>query len=143
MAPPGDAWSVADVVAELVASVDGLERTGERRVEYRRSGRPFLVVEGDRVRFRLRQDVARAALTTPGTERDPAGPEWIALESRRSDRFSRDRARAWFDFALRELTSEAGRADPPAGKRPDRPAGALVSAGSGRRAPARRVCRSS
>jgi hypothetical protein len=63
-------------------------------------------VTTDRVSFRLRKDVARAGLTTPGTSPDPAGVEWIALESDRSDRFSLDRARAWFEFALRQADTE-------------------------------------
>jgi hypothetical protein len=87
---------------------EGLQRSqqADGRIEYRRSRRPVLSVGTDRVSFRLRKDIARAGLTTPGTSPDPAGPEWIGLESDRSDRFSLDRARAWFDFALRQADSE-------------------------------------
>jgi hypothetical protein len=97
------AGSVGQLVSGLANTAEGLKRLEQAgRAEYSRSGRPFLVVDSDRVRFRLRKDVARAGLTTPGTSPDPQGPEWIALESDRSDRFSLDRARAWFEFALRQ-----------------------------------------
>jgi hypothetical protein len=91
------------LVSQLADAAEGLRRRDEGdSVEYSQSGRPVVVVAGDTVRFRLRKDVARAGLTTPGTSADPAGPDWIALESGRSDRFSLDRARAWFEFALRQ-----------------------------------------
>jgi hypothetical protein len=98
--------SVSQLVSQLAAA-EGLDRREEDgRVEYGPTGRPFVVVGSGEVRFRLRKDVVRAALTTPGTHADAAGPEWIALDASRADRFSLDRARAWFEFALRQAAPQ-------------------------------------
>jgi hypothetical protein len=98
----GDGESVADLVRELAASFPDVQEEAEADgVRYVRSGRPVVLLRHGTVAFRLRRDVARAALTTPGTSHSSEGPEWIELAADRRDRFSRDRARAWFDFALR------------------------------------------
>ena len=100
--PDADGESVAELVRELAASSAGVqEQPDEGGVRFVRSSRPFLIVRDDAVAFRLRRDVARAGLTTPGTSASAEGPEWIELGGDRRDRFSRDRARAWFEFALR------------------------------------------
>lgn len=70
-------------------------------VEYRRKGRPFTVASATAAEFRLRPDVASAALRTPDVRASDRGPEWVRFSPPALDRFALDRLTAWFDFAWR------------------------------------------
>ena len=78
------------------------------RVEYRLGPSPFARRSGTSADFRLQPDVAEAAARTPDAAISALGPEWVTFAPRSFDRFARDRATAWFDFALR-----LARAGPP------------------------------
>jgi hypothetical protein len=49
----------------------------------------------------------RAAVRTPGTRRVTGRDDWVALETARWDRFTVDRAAAWFESARRDATQKA------------------------------------
>ena len=70
-------------------------------VEYDRSGVVFAAQDADRLSFRLREEIAAAALRTAATSRSARGPEWVALASVATDTFALDRAIAWFETAWR------------------------------------------
>jgi hypothetical protein len=74
--------------------------------EYRLAGRPFAVTGGGSADFRLRADVAEAARHTPEVAAAARGPEWVRFAPATLDRFARDRATAWFEFARRHAADE-------------------------------------
>lgn len=70
-------------------------------VEYRRHGRPFAATSDTSAEFRLRPDVASAAVRTADVRSSDRGPEWVTFSPPSLDRFALDRLTAWFDFAWR------------------------------------------
>lgn len=69
---------------------------------YEVGGRPFAVLGAAMAEFRLRADMVRAALRTPGTTASRRGPEWVAFEPpAEPDRYDLDRLRSWFEMAAR------------------------------------------
>lgn len=101
---------LADLLDRLAAEAQRVERRErEGRVEYLREGRLFAARQRSEGHFRLRPEIVRAALATPGTARSPMGDEWVMLRAGRLDRFTTDRARAWFDLAAREAAKAAER----------------------------------
>ena len=94
---------LGDLLDRLAAEGAGIERRErEGGVEYLRAGRLFAARQGREAHFRLRPEIVRAALTTPGTVASPRGREWVALTADRVDRFTKDRAQAWFELAWRD-----------------------------------------
>lgn len=91
---------------EMAAELDGIERLAEAdAVSYRAGGVTFAVLEGPRASFRLKGDIAQAALRTPGVRPSGRGPGWVELEPERIDLFALDRAVAWFESAARYATA--------------------------------------
>jgi hypothetical protein len=101
-------------VAAIDRLANELEGVGRREsgpvVEFVRGGIVFAVREGPRLSFRLRPEIALAAVRTPDTSASPRGAEWVALESNADDTFTLDRVKAWFEAAWR-LSGEV--AEPP------------------------------
>lgn len=85
--------------------------------EYVRGATVFAARQGTIVSFRLRAEVAEAALGTADTGRSSRGAGWIALQPRVVDGFALDRALAWFESAWR-LAGESPD-DRPAPPRPN------------------------
>ena len=88
-------------IEQAAAMVDGLERRAdEDGMRYSMDGVLFAVVENGRASFRLRPDVADAALKTPDVH---AGrqPGWVELRAAQPDQFTLDRATSWFTSAAR------------------------------------------
>jgi hypothetical protein len=56
--------------------------------------------------FRLRDEVAAAALRTPGVSASGRGEGWVRFAPARLDGHARDRALAWFESAWRRADSE-------------------------------------
>jgi hypothetical protein len=70
-------------------------------VEYVRGSTVFAARQGPIVSFRLRAEVAEAALRTSDTVRSSRGTGWVSIQPRVVDGFVLDRALAWFESAWR------------------------------------------
>ncbi len=89
-------------IEQVAATIDGLDRRiDEDGVHYAIDGVPFSVVSGNRASFRLRPDVADAALKTPDVHAGRQGPGWVELETTEADQFALDRASSWFAAGAR------------------------------------------
>ena len=102
---------LAGRIEQAASTFDGIERTvGESGVEYAIAGVTFAAVGMGRAAFRLRPDIADAALHTPGVRALDRGPGWIELQPAELDRFAIDRATSWFAAAARHAAEgERGR----------------------------------
>ncbi len=74
-------------------------------VEYRVGGHAVVVAGPGGVAFRVGPAVAAAAVRTPGAGASRRGPGWVELTPSGLDRFTLDRAAAWFDLAVRSSAS--------------------------------------
>ncbi len=99
--------SLESLLDELALASPGVERrAGAGGVEFATRGIAFAAVEAEGgIAFRLRGAVARAALRTPGVVASRRGPDWIVLGPATADRYTRDRATAWFELG-RKLAAE-------------------------------------
>ena len=70
-------------------------------VEYVRGATVFATCHGGSFGFRLRPEIAAAALRTPDTTLSARGHDWISLQPHAVDAFALDRALAWFESAWR------------------------------------------
>jgi hypothetical protein len=102
--PIGDVQmpSLVEAIDRLADELDDIHRHASgQAVEYVRGTTVFAAREGNRVSFRLRPELAGAALNTPDTAQSARGPEWVALLPSRVDGFAIDRGLAWFESAWR------------------------------------------
>jgi hypothetical protein len=77
-------------------------RDAEGATVYEVGGQPIAVVAAASTEFRLRADMVRAALRTPGTTTSARGPEWVAFEvPPELERYDVDRLRSWFEMSAR------------------------------------------
>jgi hypothetical protein len=94
--------TLAEILDEAAGGLDEVERVATGAgTEWRRAGRPFTALTGERAAFLLTPVVGRAALGTPDTGRSERGSDWISFEPRELDRPAIDRAIAWFGSAWR------------------------------------------
>jgi hypothetical protein len=96
-----EADEMAARIEQAAATVDGIERRAdEDGIRYSVDGVLFAVVERGHASFRLRPDVADAALKTPDVH---AGTQtgWVELRDAHPDQFALDRASSWFTSAAR------------------------------------------
>jgi hypothetical protein len=98
-AGPESPAAAVDRLAGELAGVD--RREVGKSVEYRRSSVLFATLKDGWLEFRLRPEIAAAALRTPDTAASPRGQEWVALAPAALDSFALDRATAWFELAWR------------------------------------------
>ena len=97
---------------EQAAATDGVERVADGdAVEYRLKGHAAVSVDRRVIAFRLGQRVAAAAARTVDARPSARGPEWVELAPAQIDRFTLDRAEAWFGLAIREAGGAAARTD--------------------------------
>ena len=97
----GDADEVAMRIEQAAAMVEGLDRRADADgIGYSLEGVLFAVVGNGHASFRLRPDVADAALKTPDV-RAGARPGWVELRAPHPDQFALDRASSWFASAAR------------------------------------------
>ena len=107
--------SLTEAIDRLADALDDIHRhESGTLVEYVRGVTVFAVLQGTIAGFRLRPEIAEAALQTADTVRSSRGAGWITLQPRAVDGFTLDRALAWFESAWR-LAGEApdGRRSPP------------------------------
>ncbi len=81
--------------AEAIELADG--------TEWRLDGVTFAVVDRAGAEFRLRREVAAAALRTPDVAPSRRGEGWVRFAPPTLDGFAGDRARAWLDSAWRRV----------------------------------------
>jgi hypothetical protein len=99
MDAPGELSARIELTA---SSIEGVERRAEAGgLRYALGGAEFAVVSGDRCAFRLRPEVAEAALGTPDVRPSAIGEGWVELAPVELDRFALDRAASWFAAAAR------------------------------------------
>jgi hypothetical protein len=104
------AGSVGQALAELAASAPGVEtRRTPRGADYLANGVLFARSDALTGSFRLRPEIATAALRTEGTRPSPLGREWVAFTPVRFDRYALDRVTAWFELARRVAGDGRGR----------------------------------
>jgi hypothetical protein len=102
--------SLAALLSDLAAAQDVPDPQQLERhdlgvtVEYMRTGRPFAAASDASAEFRLRPDIASAALRTTDVRPSERGPEWVRFAPARLDRYALDRLTAWFDFAWRHAS---------------------------------------
>jgi len=113
-----EAPSMSEAIDRLADELADIHRhESGTLVEYVRGATVFAARQGTIVSFRLRPEVAEAALGTADTGRSSRGAGWIALQPRVVDGFALDRALAWFESAWR-LAGESPD-DRPAPPRPN------------------------
>lgn len=96
------AEGLAEALDEEAAGLDGVERkTVADGVEWRVGGVAFAALGGDIAEFRLSPVVAAAARATPDADVSARGGAWVSFSPSQLDRYSRDRAVAWFGSAYR------------------------------------------
>ncbi len=96
--------SVCDLLDSLADELEGTEMRGIGPIhEFARRGLVFAVCNGTTgtAEFRVRAEIAMAALKTPDTMASRRGPEWVLLKPAMLDQFAHDRARAWFEAGWR------------------------------------------
>ncbi|MGC8633817.1 MAG: hypothetical protein ACP5VP_04010 [Candidatus Limnocylindrales bacterium] len=99
MGAPGELGTRIELAA---SSIEGVERRAEvGGFRYALAGVDFALVSGARCAFRLRPELAEAALGTPDVRPSAVGEGWVELAPAEFDRFALDRATSWFAAAAR------------------------------------------
>ena len=94
--------TLTGALAELAAADTSIRVSPSgAATEYALQGVPFARAQGPTASFRLRPEIAAAAIRTDGTAASALGPEWVAFRPLRWDRYALDRAIAWFLLARR------------------------------------------
>ncbi|MDA8203252.1 MAG: hypothetical protein M0Z49_10935 [Chloroflexi bacterium] len=89
-------------IEQVAATIEGLERrVDEDGIHYAIDGVAFAVVWGGHASFRLRPDIADAALKTPDVHAGSQGPGWVELAAPEPGQFALDRASSWFAASAR------------------------------------------
>ena len=97
---------LAEIAAEAAAATPGATAETDRDTTiWSMAGKPFAVLAGDTLEFRLDPVVGEAARRTPGTTISARGPDWVAFRPAELDQFAEDRARAWFLAAARRVSA--------------------------------------
>ena len=94
--------TIAEALDAEAAELDGVERrTVGGGIEWAAGGVTFATLAGDTAEFRLSPVVAAAARGTPHAGPSGRGDQWVAFSPPELDRYSQDRAVAWFGSAYR------------------------------------------
>jgi hypothetical protein len=89
-------------IEATAAAIAGVERNVVAHgTRYLLDGVEFAAVTAGAASFRLRPDLAAAALLTPGVRPGDRGPGWVDLVPAQLDQFALDRAASWFGAAAR------------------------------------------
>ncbi len=102
---------LATRIEATAAAIPGIERHAVADgTRYLIDGVEFAALSTRRASFRLRPDVAAAALKTPDVQGSDLGPGWVDLTPMQLDQFVFDRATSWFAAAARfAAETEPGR----------------------------------
>jgi hypothetical protein len=97
---------LAELAEEAAAETAGaLAETDGATTIWSLAGKPFAVLAGDTMEFRLDVMVGEAARRTPGTTMSARGADWVAFRPGELDQYAEDRARAWFMAAARRVAT--------------------------------------
>lgn len=97
---------LAELAEEAAAGTAGaVAETDGGTTIWSLGGRPFAVLAGDTLEFRLEMVVGEAARRTPGTSVSARGADWVAFRPGELDQYAEDRARAWFMAAARRVVT--------------------------------------
>ena len=100
-AEPDDV-TLEDVLDDLTQEFSDVERrTDGSSVDYVVGAVSFARLTGTTAHFRLRPEIAAAAVRTPAVEVSPLGPEWVAFHPASLDQYALDRAQSWFELGHR------------------------------------------
>ncbi len=103
MSPPE---RLAELAAEAAADApDALPEVAGARTIWSVGGKPFAVLSGDTMEFRLDAVIGAAARHTPDTSLSARGADWVAFRPVEIDRYAEDRARSWFGAAYRRAVA--------------------------------------
>lgn len=102
--------SPAEALAELAAEAAGdapnaLAEVAGATTIWSVGGKPFAVLSGDTLEFRLDNVVGAAARHTPDTALSARGEDWVAFRPTDLDRYAEDRAQSWFAAAYRRAVT--------------------------------------
>jgi hypothetical protein len=101
--------TLADTLDAESAALGGVERRATSGgTEWTVGGTAFAAAVADTAEFRLGPVVATAARNTPDVAASSRGSDWVAFTPRELDRYSIDRAVAWFGSAYRNASWGAG-----------------------------------
>jgi len=87
--------------ADLLEGARAVEVGAGGATEWRLDGVAFAACANGVAEFRLRREVAAAALRTPDVATSARGAGWVRFAPALLDEFGTDRARAWFESAWR------------------------------------------
>lgn len=97
---------LAELAAAAAAEISGAMAESEGTTTiWSAAGRPFAVLVGGVLEFRLDPIVGAAARRTPDTMTSARGDDWVAFGPPDLDRYAEDRVRAWFAAAHRRAGS--------------------------------------
>jgi hypothetical protein len=97
---------LAEIAAEAATETPGaVAETDRETTIWSLAGKPFAVLAGDTMEFRLDALVGEAARRTPGTTISARGDDWVAFRPGELDQYAEDRARAWFLAAARRVSA--------------------------------------
>jgi hypothetical protein len=101
--------TIGEVLEAAAAGLDGVERrSAGDGIEWATGGIAFAAVAGSAAEFRLSQAIAAAARATPDAGPSARGADWVAFSPSELDRYSLDRAVAWFGSAYRNAARAPG-----------------------------------
>ena len=97
------AAGLADLLAGHALLLEGARSSAadDGATAWKLEGIVFAVVRPGAAEYRLRREVAAAALKTPGVTPSPRGANWVTFAPPALDGFAVDRARAWRESAWR------------------------------------------
>lgn len=94
--------ALADLLDDLAAEFPDVERrTTAGGTEFVAGGHAFARLTGQTAEFRLRPEIAAAAVRTGDTAASHLGREWVAFTPRTFDQYALDRAQSWFELGHR------------------------------------------
>jgi hypothetical protein len=97
---------LSELAAEAAADApDALPEVAGPTTIWSVGGKPFAVLSGDTMEFRLDPVVGAAARHTPDTSLSARGEDWVAFRPTELDRYAEDRARSWFAAAYRRAVA--------------------------------------
>ncbi len=103
--------TLVDLLADLAEEFSDVEeRPVPGGIEYVTHERAFVRLTGATAHFRLRPEVAAAAIRTPAAAASPLGPDWVTFSPGPLDQYALDRAQAWFELGHRLAAEVPGRA---------------------------------